>query len=139
MPKTNHDQAAINLTEKFMIPARLDDKEAGNFRWTKEKGPFPEYYGRCFKCKGVTDMLIPAVFPLLQHYILQKICEGKQDRFHISSNSLQFVTSDLIQGIVQLTKDKKAIIVAVRGESYLFKWILLVLTKNMNLSLEHLF
>ncbi|XP_072020753.1 uncharacterized protein [Amphiura filiformis] len=104
--------------EKFMVPARLDDKEAGllGSKWTEEKGPFPENYGRCIKCKGVADMIVPSVFPYLQHYILEKICEGKENRYKISSSFLRFVTADGIQGIVQLTKDKKAIIVAVRGE-----------------------
>ncbi len=100
--------------DKFMIPARQDEERASG--WTEDSGSFAEYYGRCVRCKGVTDMIVPSVFPYLQHQILDKICKGKKERFRISNRWLRFVTADGIQGIVQLTKDKKAIILAVRGE-----------------------
>ncbi len=119
IPGPHNENASATSGEKFMIPARLDNEEAGllSSKWTTERRSYAEYYGRCIKCRGIADMMVPCVFPYLQHYILDKICEGHEERFKISSSFLRFVTTDGIQGMVQLVKDKKAIIVAVRGEN----------------------
>ena len=96
--------------DKFIIPGKLPES-LDKVCWRKER-EFEEYHGRRVECKHDIDIFAPDVFPCIQTRIMEAF-DMIDEPASISQSTLKFA-SNSIEGMIQLTRDKRAINIACR-------------------------
>ena len=97
-------------TNKYIIPGKLPEIH-DKVSWRKED-EFKEYYGRRLECEQDVDMFAPDVFPCIQTRVMEEF-DMIDDPATISRPTLKFV-SESVEGMIQLTQDKRAVNIACR-------------------------
>ncbi len=97
-------------SQHFIIPGMLPN-DMDPVYWMKDDS-FKEYYGRRVECSDNTDVFASSVFPCLMVAIM-KWYKGEYKATAISKTTIKFI--EKVEGIVHLTKDRRAIIICVRG------------------------
>ena len=95
---------------KYIIPGKLPEIH-DKVSWRKEDD-FKEYYGRRLECEQDVDMFAPDVFPCIQTRVMEEF-DMIDDPATISRPTLKFA-SQSVEGMIQLTQDKRAINIACR-------------------------
>ncbi|XP_072039681.1 uncharacterized protein [Amphiura filiformis] len=88
------------------------------------------YTGRCLQCRDQTDMIAASVFPCLQVRIMRGF-NRERHRPIISRMAIKFAHK--VEGMVQLSQDRRAIMLAVRSKGHDEKTL-----RNMKAQLDEL-
>ena len=111
LPFLEHLEIAYQYdSTQFIIPGMLPN-DVDPVYWQKDES-FKEYYGRRVECSDNTDVFAASVFPCLMVAIM-KWYKGEYNATAISKTCIKFI--EKVEGIVHLTKDRRSIVVCVRG------------------------
>ncbi|XP_072047637.1 death-associated protein kinase 1-like isoform X1 [Amphiura filiformis] len=96
--------------DKYIVPGKLPEA-LDKVCWRKED-EFKEYHGRRLECRQEVDMFAPDVFPCIQTRVMEEL-KMIDEPTAISRSTVKFA-SDSVEGMIQLSHDKRAINIACR-------------------------
>ncbi|XP_072047639.1 uncharacterized protein [Amphiura filiformis] len=96
--------------DKYIVPGKLPEA-LDKVCWRKEE-EFKEYHGRRLECRQEVDMFAPDVFPCIQTRVMEEL-KMIDEPAAISRSTVKFA-SDSVEGMIQLSHDKRAINIACR-------------------------